>query len=434
MSYLLSLALLSLFTPFKIATGLVQLRPFDALTGLALVWAFSRGRIFPREGLPLGFVILLPYLAWHVLSALSVGVPNGIREGLQVAIGGGIRVGAQHRDRRARFRAHRPPAPVRHGDHHGLVDRMAHRERLLDGVEATARSQGDVHLSPSRPRVHAHRARNTRRGVLWLGWVCLGAVILASGERKALIVYAALSAALIARGRLLSSLHVIGGAFAVLVLLSGIIEDPYLSRQIESVVDPLDTGDFSTAIATGEAAQGDTRSNAQRGFALALAGDLISQNLLFGVGTNEYERIIESRYAYLPEFLRAGIHGEFLRVLTENGLIGLVSYLAIWLMAVYRTRAVLRSQIHDQLLTTSQAALLQIVTFVPCLLYITFEASGTHSMVVLTFLSLLPEGLTAWRSRGVPHVLAPAMRPAVRPPLARPAAIAARQGALGGPS
>ena len=263
-----------------------------------------------------------------------------------------------------------------------------------------------------------------------LSWL----LILVSGERKALIIYGLLSAALIARGRLLSSLYVIGGAFAMLVILSGIIEDPYLSRQIRSVVDPFDSGDFSSAIATGEARQGDTRSNAQRGFALALAGDLIAQNMLFGVGTNEYERIIQQRYSYLPEFLRAGIHGEFLRILTENGLIGLLSYLAVWLVAWHRTHAVLRAQVDADLLTTSQAALLQIVAFVPCLLYVSFEASGTHSIVVLTFISLLPEGLTAWRERASEYEVMPAMRSALRRPTARQPIATARHGILGGSS
>src|SRR5262245_10733026 len=84
MTYLLAFALLSLFTPFKISTGLVQIRPFDLLTALALAVAFMRGRIFPRQGPPLGLLILLPYFTWHVLSALSVDVSNGAREGLQL--------------------------------------------------------------------------------------------------------------------------------------------------------------------------------------------------------------------------------------------------------------------------------------------------------------------------------------------------------------
>ena len=57
-------------------------------------------------------------------------------------------------------------------------------------------------------------------------------------------------------------------ALAVLVQLSD-LDDPYLARQIRPVTDPLDSGDYSTALATGEAAKGDSRSNAQRGFAIA---------------------------------------------------------------------------------------------------------------------------------------------------------------------
>ena len=263
-----------------------------------------------------------------------------------------------------------------------------------------------------------------RRNLWWIAWVCLGLIVFFSGERKALIVFGILSAALIARGRLLSSLYVIAGAFAVLVLLSDLVDDPYLSRQIRTVTDPVETGDFTTAIATGEAATGDTRSNAQRGFAIALARELISQNLVFGVGTNAYEQIVETRFAYLPSFLRSGIHGEFLRVLTENGLIGLVAYLAIWLVTSLRTRTVLRRAVQQRLLTASQASLLQIVIFVPCLLYISFEASGTHSLIVLALVSLLPDGIHAWLKPAPLRRPLPAMRTA--PPLSAPRLPAAR--------
>ena len=434
MTYLLAFAILSLFTPFKISTGLVQIRPFDALTGLALALAFMRGRIFPREGPPLGLLILLPYFTWHVLSALSVDVSNGAREGLQLATIAAFawaltlaidqvdfnRIGRLLLVGMVIITAWSIGWHIANGYWTGW-------KRLLD-------PKATFTFMPLLIGLMIVAREGARRGLHWFGWCFLGSVILVSGERKALIIYGLLSAALIARGRLLSSLYVIGGAFAMLVILSGIIEDPYLSRQIRSVVDPFDSGDFSSAIATGEARQGDTRSNAQRGFALALAGDLIAQNMLFGVGTNEYERIIQQRYSYLPEFLRAGIHGEFLRILTENGLIGLLSYLAVWLVAWHRTHVVLRAQVDADLLTTSQAALLQIVAFVPCLLYVSFEASGTHSIVVLSFISLLPEGLTAWRERASEYEVMPAMRSALRRPTARQPIATARHGILGGSS
>jgi len=236
----------------------------------------------------------------------------------------------------------------------------------------------------------------SRRAWLWLGWAVLGAVILVSGERKGLVVYAVASAGMVARGRVMPFVIVGAAAVAALAVLPAVIDDPYLARQIGSVANPLDAGDYSTALATGEAAQGDSRSNAQRGFAASLAGTLIENNLLFGVGTNQYERIIKQRFAYVPEFLQNGIHGEFLRVLTENGLVGLLAYLAVWGAALVRARAVLGAAVQRAQLSTAQASLLQLLTFVPCLVYVGFEASGTHSLIVLAFISFYADLLGAW--------------------------------------
>ena len=69
-----------------------------------------------------------------------------------------------------------------------------------------------------------------RRHLWWMAWVCLGLVVFFSGERKGAHRLWHSAAALIARGRLLSSLYVIAGAFAVLVLLSDLMDDPYLSQ------------------------------------------------------------------------------------------------------------------------------------------------------------------------------------------------------------
>jgi len=82
---LTALAVLSLFTPFRVSLSLVYVRPFDALAFLMLGWSFARGRVFPRGGLPTGLVLLLPYFTWHVMSALGAGVDNGLREALQIA-------------------------------------------------------------------------------------------------------------------------------------------------------------------------------------------------------------------------------------------------------------------------------------------------------------------------------------------------------------
>lgn len=400
MTVLVSLAILTLFTPFRVSTGLVYLRPFDALAFLMLGLALVQGRVFPRTGIQTGVVVLLPYFVWHVLSALSVDVDNGVREGLQVAT----------------VLAFTWAVAVSLDD---IDFRLAGRLLLLGMVAITAYSigwhvsqgywtgwkrlvdpKGTFTFLPLVLGCLLVAAGRGRRAWLWAGWALLGVTILLSGERKGLLVFGVLTAGLVARGRLLFALHVTAAAFAGLVLLSGVVNDPYLSRQISTVVDPLETGDYSTAIATGEAAQGDSRSNAQRAFAASLAHTLIADHLLFGVGTNEYERIVEDRFAFVPEFLRDGIHSEFLRVLTENGLLGLALYLAVWIAAALRTRARLVQAAGDGALTRAQAALLQLVAFVPSLMYVGFEASGTHSLVVLVFISLYADLLAVWLGFG----------------------------------
>ena len=396
MTVLTALAVLSLFTPFRMSLPLVYVRPFDALAFLMLGWCFARGRVFPRGGLPTGLVLLLPYFTWHVLSALSVGVDNGLREGLQIATVLAFvwavavsldeydfgRLGALLVVGMVVITAYSIGWHVAHGYWTGwkrLVDPKATFTFLpmVVGCIIVARS-------------------GSRRVLLWIGWALLGAVILFSGERKGLIVFAVLSAGIMARGRVMPFVLVTVGAISALAVLPAAIDDPYLARQISSVANPLDAGDYSTALATGEAAQGDSRSNAQRGFAASLAGTLIESHLLFGVGTNQYERIIQERFTYVPEFLRNGIHGEFLRILTENGLVGLLAYLAVWGVALVRARTVLRAAVRRGSVSPAQAALLQLATFVPCLIYVGFEASGTHSLIVLAFISLYADLLDAW--------------------------------------
>jgi hypothetical protein len=423
MTVLLSLAVLTLFTPFRLSTGLVYLRPFDALAFLMLGLALARGRVFPRRGIQVGVVALLPYFVWHVLSALSVGVENGAREGLQVAtvlaFTWALAVSADDLD----FR---------------LAGRL-----LLGGMVAVTMFSVGWHLAHGYwsgwKRLVDPKATFTflpmvlgcliavaakgRRGVLWLGWGLLGVTILLSGERKALLVYAILTAGLLAHGRVLFALHMTAAAFVALVLLSSLVNDPYLSRQISSVVDPADAGDYSTAIATGEAARGDSRSNAQRAFAASLAGTLIEQHLLFGIGTNRYQQIVEERFAFVPAFLRDGIHGEFLRVLTENGLIGLVSYLLVWIAAIVRTRAVLLQAAARRLITGGQATMLQLIAFVPGGMYVAFEASGTHSLIVLVILSLFADLLTGWMGADDTPFVALPLRPGPGTVLATPPAM-----------
>jgi hypothetical protein len=84
MVYLLTLTILSLFLPIRLQTGFVLLRPFGPLVVALLAILVMRRR--HNVLLPMGLLLLLPFLAWDVISAFTGGVENGLREFLQIAV------------------------------------------------------------------------------------------------------------------------------------------------------------------------------------------------------------------------------------------------------------------------------------------------------------------------------------------------------------
>ena len=63
-------------------------------------------------------------------------------------------------------------------------------------------------------------------------------------------------------------------------------------------------------------------NNLQKILSFRIGIDLFADNPVLGIGTNGYVDFIDQHYYWLPDALRMGIHGEFLRVLVENGIIG----------------------------------------------------------------------------------------------------------------
>lgn len=389
MTHLIALALLTLFTAFKVKTGLVQLRPFDALVAVMLALTLVKGSSGARSRMPAGFLILLPFFFWHVFSALTFGLENGIREALQIAIVTAFAfVVVAHVDdidygKLARLMlvglvlitAYNIYWHVSHGFWTGW-------KRLVD----PKRAFNFLPLVLSCLIIFGGRARLR----YWILWAILSGVIAMSGERKALLIYLILSAVLLARRRIWAAIPAMGAGVLALILLSLAVQDPYLERQFRSVLNPFGESTTSlSAIASG--AYPESISDAQRGFALRLSMELFAQRPFVGVGTNAYSAVVERRYAYLPDFMRTSAHGEFQRVLVENGAIGFLLYLSIWGAALARLRPVLRQAARSHLVSRSVAMSLSIVLVVPPLVYVAFEAAGTHAFVVLTFISLLPE-------------------------------------------
>ena len=390
MNALLAAAVLSLMLPIRMETGLLLVRPFEFLIALGMLgWPLIAARRGVR--VPTGLLLLLPYLTWHVASATVGGPRNTLREGLQVFV---VTMFA--------FLVAQQAA---------RLDVKRFSRRLLLGIAAIALGTIVWHVAHGYwvgwkqipdprlsfvflPVVLAGLilfAEAEKRHRLYVVWVALFPVLLMSGERKALVVYLILSALLFARGRLALIAPALAAAFVGLLLLSTVVENAYLQRQIRTLVDPGGTGNYEYVLATGRYLPGDTPSDVQRAFALHVSSQMFAEHPLFGVGTNQYEAIVRETYPNAPKDMLLAIHGEFQRILTENGLVGFSLYLLIWAAAWVRLSRVLRGALDRGRLTGAQARVLPLLLFIPSALFVGTEASGTRAFTGVIIISLLPE-------------------------------------------
>jgi hypothetical protein len=401
---LLAAAVLSLMLPIRMETGLILVRPFEFLIAVGILgWPLIAARRGVR--VPVGLLLLLPYFLWHVASATVGGPRNTAREALQVlAVTMFAFLVAQEAPR---------------------LDVKRFSRRLLFGIAAIALGTIVWHVAHGSwvgwkqlpdPRLSfvflpvvlaglILLAEADKRRRLHFVWAGLSPVLLMSGERKALVIYLILSALLFARGRLALIVPALAAAFVGLVLLSTVVENPYLQKQIDTLVEPGGTGNYEYVLATGRYLPGDTPSDVQRAFALHVSGQMFAEHPLLGVGTNQYAEIVAETYPDLPEVLGLEIHGEFQRILTENGLVGLSLYTLIWIAAWARLSRVLRGAATYGRLTSTQVRVLPLLFFIPVALFVGTEASGTRAFIGAIVISLLPEfvgGALARAPRPVP--------------------------------
>ncbi|TIM79592.1 MAG: hypothetical protein E5Y60_08230 [Mesorhizobium sp.] len=390
MRYLLTFAILSLFLPIRLETGLLLLRPFELIALLMLFFGLATGR-WRRLAFSVGFLLLLPFLGWHMVSAFSVDAENGLRELLQMSAVAAFAFALAQEASRV--------------DTHKAVNILLFGMVLILAYTITWHVAhgylvGWKHLFDPRlaftflPIALAGLLLFVNRGkrrTLWFVWAGILPLLVLSGERKAFLIYLFLTAALLMRGRLAAMVPAIAACFVALFVLSTTINNAYVQKQMQTILDPLSMGQYEYLTATGKYAPGDTPSNVQRAFAFTLSRQLISEHPLMGVGTNQFRNIVETDFSGLPDELRLGIHGEFQRILTENGIIGLSLYVLIWIAAWLRLSRTLSWALSHRLIGAVQARLLPLVLLVPCAFYVGTEASGTRAFVTLSLVSLLPE-------------------------------------------
>ena len=89
--------------------------------------------------------------------------------------------------------------------------------------------------------------------------------------------------------------------------------------------------------------------------------------------------------------MKEGIHGEFQRVLIENGIFGLIFYLLVWLISWRRFKIELKESIKLKLISNEQLKYLTYSIYLPIIFYVGTEASSTRSFVLLGLISILPD-------------------------------------------
>lgn len=405
MTYLLPLALLTLFTAFKFRTGLVQLRPFDVIVVVMIAWVFLHA-VSAKRLRTNGFLVLLPFFIWHVLSAFIYGTENGIREGLQVSLMAGFAAALMLSVSKIDYRT---AAKVMIA---GLLIVLVYNivwhvsQGMWTGWKRLNNPKAVFGYLPMALGCLILFAAPAQRKFYWLLWAGLLVILLLSGERKALIIYGIISAMFMARGRALAALPFLGAGVLGLFLIINIFAAQDFTKQLRTMTNPFTSAGSEATVARGITPE--SLSNAQRAFAFDMASSYFKQSPLIGTGTNSYQDLIASRFAYLPQYMLLGVHGEFLRIAAENGLVGLLCYLAIWIVAIVRLRQVLRSFQRRGLISRLQEAMTPFVLLTSPLLYLALDASGTPSFAVLVIVSFLPD-FTNWALlQGAARVPAPA--------------------------
>lgn len=391
LNYLIPITLLTLFTATKLKFGFGQLRPFDGCVLLLLLWLAFNIKTLARAKVSAGFMVLLPYFALHVLSAYAYYPLNGLREAAQMALLTGFALVLV-----------------------SFVDKADYEKMgriLLIGLIGIMLFNIGWHIEQGYwsgwKRLHDPKAAFTflpmvlalfllftppyRRRFYWALWVVVGIAIVFSGERKAMLSFGLITVTLISSGRILRALPVAAVGFFALLTFASISDDAYVSRQIRSVLEPTTTSLPLSAIARGEMPA--SLSNAARELSINQIGRMMSENPVFGAGTNAYVDTLKARFPYLPDYMLAGVHGEFLRVLVENGVLGFLFYAAIWWLSILRLRRVIQYLRRRGYIDTAQSAMLPIILLAPPFFYVATEASGTRVVIATVLASLSPNFL-----------------------------------------
>ena len=392
-NFIFVVLVLSLFISIRFETQLVIIRPFDLLTVIIFLYVLSRKEI--TEKISSGFYYIFPFLIFHALSALSLGANNFLRESLQVGL---IIIFA--------FIITKLKSQINYKKiiYYLLLGTIFFMILIVAWHITNNIWVGWKHLPDSRllftsvpiflfAYLNATETNQNQKFKIFIILVGLFSILLMSGERKAIVVFLFLFLMHYTYDSPLKAIITVVLAYSILVLLSNIIDNEYIARILTSLVNISGTSNVDFALQTGAVQTGDTFSNLQRVFVFNISKELFLENPIIGLGTNKFILVLKNEFYYVPNFMKGGVHSEFLRILVENGLIGLFLYLIIWYKSWTRTRQVLMYARINQLINKRQAVFLQYSIYITLALYVGTEASSTRSFIILMMISILPDYL-----------------------------------------
>jgi hypothetical protein len=214
-----------------------------------------------------------------------------------------------------------------------------------------------------------------------------------SGERKALLIFLILFLVRYSPGISIKTIFLLFIIYLSFNILNTFIENPYINNKIDNMLNIMQTGNVNYFFSTGQISPNDTFSNLQRVFSFQVSKEYFLENPFLGIGTNKYVILVNEQYYNLPGFMKLGIHGEFQRVLVENGLVGIIAYLFIWYKSWTRTKIILLKAQKNGLINKEQLNFLLYSIYLTFAFYVGTEASSTRSFLLLVIISLLPDYL-----------------------------------------
>jgi len=388
-AFLISILFLALFSNIRFQFDFALLRLFDILTVVFFIYIFNKEK--HNNDKSYGFYYLIPFFILHILLSYQLGIKNILREFLQIIIIlFFITIILKSKDN-LNFKQLFKLLFV----FSGLIILYTIYFHLSKGYFVGWKQLPDTRIAYVIFTIlfffYFKIFANDKNFIFFILSLMLFTILVLSGERKAIAVFIFLLCLYYFSGIGIKSALILIALYIVFSVSNEFITNPYIKDKIETTLNIMNTGNYEYVMHTGQISDEDTYSNAQRAFSINVSKTLIYESPLFGVGTNNYINYVNENYSYLPKFMKLGIHGEFQRVLVENGIMGFITFIFIWFKSFKRFKIKLDDFVKKKYLTLEKKKFIIYSIYVPLIFFVGTEGSSLRSFILLSIISLLPD-------------------------------------------